>query len=96
MLGCFDRKELILTADRLIRDNVGSDGMVSYERVRTVLDNILNDIMQEPKPIQKFIFVEDGTVDTDELTEMLVMSNPEIKVVVYRAGARPPELVEVK
>lgn len=96
MLGCFDRKELILTADRLIRDNVESDGKVSYERVRRRLDNILNDIMQEPKPVEKFIFVEDGSVDADELMETLAVSNPEIKVVVYRQGGRPPELVEVK
>lgn len=46
------------------------------------------------KPIKKFLFVEDGSVDYDELTEDLSVKNPEIKVVVYRAGAREPQLID--
>lgn len=44
------------------------------------------------KPIKNFLFVEDGSVDCKELTDILGVKNPEIKVVVYRAGAREPEL----
>lgn len=47
------------------------------------------------KPIKKFLFVEDGSVDCDKLIEDLSMKNPEIKVVVYRQGAREPQLKEV-
>ena len=43
--------------------------------------------------IEKFLFVEDGTVDVDELTETLSKKNPEIYVVVYRQGGRQPELI---
>ena len=46
------------------------------------------------RPIEKFLFVEDGTVDTDELIETLSIKNPEIHVVVYRQGGRPPELMQ--
>lgn len=45
------------------------------------------------KRIEKFLFVEDGTVDVDELTETLSKKNPEIYVVVYRQGGRRPELI---
>lgn len=46
------------------------------------------------KPIKKFLFVEDGSIDYDELTEDLGLKNPEIKIVVYRAGAREPQLID--
>jgi hypothetical protein len=50
-------------------------------------------IEQERRPIEKFLFVEDGTVDTDELIGTLSIKNPEIHVVVYRQGGRPPEII---
>jgi len=45
--------------------------------------------------VKKFLFVEDGSVDCDELTEDLAVKNPEIKVVVYRQGAREPQLKDI-
>lgn len=45
--------------------------------------------------IKKFLFIEDGSVDTDDLGKRLA-SNPEIAVVVYRQGSLPPQLVDVK
>lgn len=52
------------------------------------------EIRLTPK-IKKFLFIEDGSVDTDELGKRLV-SNPEIAVVVYRQGSLPPLLVDIK
>lgn len=52
------------------------------------------EIRRIPK-IKKFLFIEDGSVDLDELRERLE-SNPEIAVVVYRQGSVPPQLVENK
>lgn len=52
------------------------------------------EIEKMKRPIEKFLFVEDGTVDTDELIETLSIKNPEIHVVVYRQGGRPPELMQ--
>ena len=46
------------------------------------------------KPIKKFLFIEDGSVDTDELIAELENRNPEIKVVVYRQGSHIPVLEE--
>lgn len=47
------------------------------------------------KPFEKVLFIEDGSVDLDELKE-LKETNPEIKVIVYRQGARVPELKEIR
>ena len=51
--------------------------------------------IKKPTRVKKFLFVEDGSVDLDELKERLE-SNPEIAVVIYRAGSVPPQLVENK
>lgn len=49
-----------------------------------------------PVRVEKFLFIEDGSVDADELMDYLCYSNPEIKVVIYRQGSQMPKLVEVK
>lgn len=41
--------------------------------------------------MNKVLFVEDGSVDVDELQEML----PEVPVIIYRAGSLKPEFVDV-
>lgn len=52
---------------------------------------------RKPKhPYTKFLFCEDGSVDTDALEKDLRKHNPEIKVVVYRQGASVPLLVDIK
>ena len=52
---------------------------------------------RKPKqPYTKFLFVEDGSVDTDSLEKDLRKRNPEIKIVVYRQGAAMPHLVDIK
>ena len=48
------------------------------------------------QPYTKFLFCEDGSVDTDSLEKSLRKQNPEIKVVVYRQGAAMPQLVDIK
>lgn len=48
------------------------------------------------QPYTKFLFIEDGSVDTDSLEKDLRKHNPEIKVVVYRQGANAPQLVDIK
>lgn len=52
---------------------------------------------RKPKqPYTKFLFIEDGSVDTDPLEKDLRKKNPEIKTVVYRQGANAPQLVDIK
>lgn len=41
--------------------------------------------------IKNIIYVEDGSVDIDELKEGL---NEETKVIVYRQGSTPPKLIQ--
>lgn len=48
------------------------------------------------QPYTKFLFCEDGSVDTGSLEKDLRKHNPEIKVVVYRQGASVPLLVDIK
>ena len=73
--------------------------------LRDILTGLLNDFEREERekrireqkqnPYQKFMFVEDGSVDTDNLIEEMEMKNPEIKVVVYRQGAKKPEILDI-
>ena len=51
---------------------------------------------KQKQPYTKFLFVEDGSVDTDSLEKDLKKHNPEIKIVVYRQGAVMPQLVDIK
>lgn len=65
------------------------------KRVRDIdaMDAALNKAAQ---PIKKFLVIEDGSVDTDELIKDLELKNPEIKVVVFRQGAMQPQLIDNK
>ena len=47
-------------------------------------------------PIKYFLFIEDGSVDLDKIEDDVKRRNPEIKVIIYRQGARTPELKEVE
>lgn len=92
-------KELLLRFERELRQHSNENGDINLRDIERETNRFLGMITAEEQvttPIQKFIFVEDGSVDADELIEGLGMSNPEIKVIVYRQGAKPPELVEVK
>lgn len=51
---------------------------------------------EKKKPYTKFLFCEDGSVDTDSLEKDLRKRNPEIKVIVYRQGAAMPQIVDIK
>lgn len=88
--------EILLHVDRYIRDAADTDGKVAYADVRRIIDNACYQVENTFRPVEKFIFVEDGSVDADELEESLSTSNPEIKVVIYRQGSQRPELIEVK
>ena len=46
-------------------------------------------------PISQFLFIEDGSVDADDLIKTLKKRNHDITVVVYRQGARVPQLVQI-
>lgn len=66
------------------------------------VDHIAEEVAEEVccqglavKKVKRFLFVEDGSVDTDELGWQLE-NNPEIAIVVYRQGSVPPQLVDVK
>ena len=52
------------------------------------------EIRRIPK-VKKFLFIEDGSVDIDDLGKRLA-GNPEIAIVIYRQGGLPPLLVDVK
>lgn len=53
-------------------------------------------IKSKSTPKKQLIFVEEGSVDIDELENSLAITNPEIKVIAYRQGGRPPELINVE
>ena len=86
---------------------VGNVDEVYFKRDAKVIVSVdqMNDILQhvgltictsnENKPVKKFLFVEDGSIDLD-LVEVLGARNPEIKVVVYRQGSSRPQLVDIR
>ena len=90
------KKELLLIFESKLRMQADENGMVSMDTIQSMVSTCIYEMDNEPKPVEKFIFVEDGSVDADELMENLSLTNPEIRVVVYRQGARSPELVDVK
>lgn len=50
-----------------------------------------------PKQVKwKLLFVEDGSVDIDELQKFFEEQNMKIKIVIYRQGAPKPELKEFR
>lgn len=69
------------------------------ERVISIscLINMINEVDEHIKleeklstPKTKFLYVEDGSVDVDELENTLCKHSPEIQIIVYRQGSHPP------
>ena len=90
------KDEILSIFDRLISryEHSGLVGLsIDLKQARLQAGKILGNSGER---IEKFLFVEDGSVDTDELAEILESRNPEIQLVVYRQGGERPELVEVK
>lgn len=73
--------------------------MIPLSRLLGVINNLDRLIEMENKetaPKTKIMYVEDGSVDYDELVESLSNTNPEIKVVLYRQGSRTPEIINLE
>ena len=87
-----------LTADRVKQDVdrgilQGSERLITINSLLKIVNDIsyrLDDERRFLTPKTKFLYVEDGSVDVDELSEELFRTNPEIKVIVYRQGSCPP------
>lgn len=82
-----------------------SDGVTSVWTVHNpdliLIENSDNGIEEPVKNkrvtnIKKLLYVEDGSVDVDDLQQVLDDSDSGIYVVVYRQGSRPPELVDLE
>lgn len=43
------------------------------------------------KPDWKILLVEDGSIDTDDLSQFIYDNNLKIKLVVYKPGSLPPK-----
>lgn len=68
---------------------------VSREAVMDILDKALDMLEQHnnllPRTFTKVLYVEDGSVDVDELEQSL----KDTKVIVYRQGAVKPDMIDV-
>lgn len=76
-----------------------SERLIPINKVLEIVNGISIRLEYERRdftPKTKFLCVEDGSVDVDELSETLYTTNPEIKVVVYRAGGAIPVIKEVE
>lgn len=91
-------RELLLTLERNLRRCANKNGNVKMKDIELAITHFITECTNAEKediPVKKFLFVEDGSVDSDELTERLADTNPEIKVVIYRQGSARPQLQEV-
>ena len=78
--------------DQYLTEDTGLDD----KDLRAIADRVVIDIQRNHNTkVEKFLFVEDGSVDLDELGAISI-TNPEIKVIVVRQGGRVPELREVR
>ena len=78
----------------ILRD---STRLIPIDKVLEIVNEISYRLEEERKfltPKTKFLYVEDGSVDADALSDELYVTNPEIKVIVYRAGGAIPVLKE--
>ena len=95
-----DRETMnVFTLKRIIReelDEIAIIGNTSLDIKDTgyITDALVSAIQKKKLVrVKKFLFVEDGSVDLDELGN-LGITNPEIKVLVVRQGGRIPELID--
>lgn len=69
--------------------------LVPKADVLRIIRECLRDIKSHndslPKTYTKVMYVEDGSVDTDELAETLI----DTKLIIYRQGSNPPTLKDV-
>lgn len=79
---------------------------LAADKLYIVDEDILDDLWNIARPViaereaaylartyTAFLYVEDGSVDYDELVEDLALHNPGIKVILYRQGSAKPELI---
>ena len=78
------------------RECIQRDMFVPLDQLIRLMNDAKYYIEHQPKPYQKIMFVEDGSVDVDALVEELAETNPEIKIVVYRQGSNKPTLIDAK
>lgn len=98
------KDKIIEIVKKAIADNT-IEGSGEYDIIAlncNDVDNIAEKVAEEvccqglaAEKVKRFLFVEDGSVDTDELGRQLE-NNPEIAIVVYRQGSLPPQLIDVK
>ena len=72
-----------------------------FETIKVIKEEIKREQFAEQqkedwhRPYKKFMFVEDGSVDIEQLEEEMEAKHPEIKVIVYRQGANKPEFLDL-
>lgn len=105
MISGLDIKNDLENEDSDTRDYVAKNNFICIKVLNDIITGLLFDLEreerekkikeQEQKPYKKFMFVEDGSVDVDNLIEEMEVKHPEIKVVVYRQGANKPEFLDL-
>lgn len=66
--------------------------MDNQEQIKEIKQQLTTNIKNDK---WKIMLVEEGSVCCDELQEFFYNNDLKIKVVVYRCGARKPELLEI-
>lgn len=83
-------------------DEIRYDKYVNISNFNWLIGELKKELFEEQlqeerkRPYKKLMFVEDGSVDIDELEAEIQNRNPEIKLVVYRQNSNKPELLDIK
>lgn len=79
-------------------ENIKRENFISTQFLNFIIDSLGQEFeikKREREPIKKLIFVEDGSIDIDDLEEELSIRNTDMKIVVYRNGSNKPEIKEI-
>lgn len=78
----------MITYRNIVEDIFKSVGFeASEEQIRKAREVLMSDMSD--KPIEQFMFVEDGSLKEKDIKE-IKRRNPEVKIVVYRQGSPAP------
>lgn len=84
-------KEFILEIEKHILLKYGANGKIKVQDLLNLIDIKLDNL-----PNDKYLFVEDGSVDTNRLYELEDYGKiTNTNIIVYRQGSQKPTLMKV-
>ena len=87
-----NKEVLLMVKNKILQAELDSEERLDLSEAFKIIQGVETMIDLEPVPAKKLLFVEDGSVDTEELVDCLPADT---KVIVYRQGSSMPVFKEV-